>query len=58
MVNQVRNLGLNRPFYQKIFGRWIKMESARDWIVWARIRDKQLKQLKREERYVKHQNKS
>jgi len=55
MVNQVRNLGLDRPFYQKVFGRWIKMESAHDWIVWARIRDKQFK---KEERYVKHQNKS
>lgn len=55
MMNQAKNLGLDRPCFQKFFGRWVQMRSSHDWIVWARIRDKQLK---KERRYAKHSSKS
>ena len=48
------DLGLDRPFYQKVFGRWVQMRSSHDWIVWIRIRDKRFKKNRKNKKNRRH----
>ena len=52
-MNQTKSLGLRRPVYIEMFGRWIEVESSKEFIKWIRIRDRRIAKMDRQRRQGK-----